>query len=198
MRRCSVIIGMLLVGSAANGEDAPGTATASETGADLSWRWDSAAAQDLERIHPHFPRFEISGPEGARFVFMHGWKTARLRRLDGRGKVVWTRSVWNFPTSAAALVLGGDTLYAALYNGSSSGCRVAAFDARSGALRWERPLQGLGFVAHSAYANRVQMRLTRRGLMIYGNEWRGRYVEMLDPADGRQLGHRLAGPWLGF
>lgn len=179
-----IALGMLLLGSVAN---------ASQTGADLSWRWDDAAARDIERIHP---RFEISGPDGARFVFLHGWKTSRLWRLDARGAVVWTRSVRGLPRSAAAMVIDGDTLYAALYNGAHSGCRVAAFDARSGALRWEKPLQGLGFVAHSAYMNRVQMQLTRQGLVVYGNEWRGRYVEMLSPADGQQLGHRLAGPWL--
>jgi hypothetical protein len=38
--------------------------------------------------------------------------------------------------------------------------------------------------------NRVQMRLALRGL-VYGKKWRGRYVEMLSPTDGRQIGHRL-------
>ena len=57
-------------------------------------------------------------------------------------------------------------------------------------------MQGLGFIAHSAYVNRVQMQLTPHGLVIYGKESRGRYVEILGPADGRQLGHRLVDPEL--
>jgi outer membrane protein assembly factor BamB len=184
MRCFAVIIGMLLLGRAAS---------ASETGADLSWRWDDAAARVAEDFHP---RFEVAAPDGGRFVFSSGWKRSRLRRVDPRGAVVWRRALRGLPTSAAAMVLDGDTLYAALYNGGFPGCRVAAFDARSGARRWEKPLQGLGFIAHSAYVNRVQMQLAPRGLVIYGKEWRGRYVEILDPADGRQLAHRLVDPEL--
>jgi len=161
-------------------------ATAAEGEADLAWRWDAAAARGLESIHP---RFEIRGPDGGRFVFSAGSKTSRLRRLDARGAVVWKQAIrWS---SAAAMVLDRDTLYAALYNGAASGCRVGAFDARSGAPRWEARLEGLGFVAHSAYENRVQMQLTPQGLAIYGKEWRGRYVEILSLADGRQLAHRV-------
>jgi outer membrane protein assembly factor BamB len=185
MRLSPVIIAMLLFGSVP-------AAAAGEPGVDLSWRWDEVAARNLDSFHPVF---EVSSPDGGRFVFSSGdWKPSRVRRLDSRGAVVWSRIIRGLPTRAAAMVLNGDTLYAALYNGSSSGCRVAAFDARSGARRWETQLEGVGFVAHSAYGNRVQMQLTPNGLVIYGNEWRGRYVEALDPAHGRQLGHRRLEP----
>jgi hypothetical protein len=182
MRGAGVIVAVLLLGP---------VATAAESGADLDWRWDDAAARALERLHP---RFEIRSPDGGRFVFSSGRKTSRLRRLDARGVVVWKQAIGGLWTDSAALVLDGDVLYAALYNGATSGCRVAAFDARSGAPRWETHLQGLGPVAHSAYGNRVQMQLTPHGLTVYGKEWRGRYVEILNPADGRQLGHRLVEP----
>jgi outer membrane protein assembly factor BamB len=185
LMRCSaVVVVMLLFGPAA---------TVAETGPDLSWRWDDAAARAAEDFHP---RFEISSADGGRFVFSSGSRASRMRRLDARGAVVWTRALRGLPTSAAAMVLDGETLYAALYNGGFPGCRVASLDARSGARRWETKLQGLGFIAHSAYVNRVQMQLTPHGLVIYGKESRGRYVEVLAPADGRQLGHRLVDPEL--
>jgi outer membrane protein assembly factor BamB len=193
-RSCAVIAGMgLLLFAAAAGAAPPAAGTGADLSSYLSWQWDDDAARAIERIHP---RFEISTPDGGRVVYVRGARTSRLRRLDARGAVVWSRPVPGWPSNSAAMVIDGDTVYAALYNGAHSGCQAAAFDARTGALRWEAPLEGLGFVAHSMYMNRVQVRLTQHGLAIYGKEWRGRYVELLDPADGRQLGHRVerAGP----
>jgi hypothetical protein len=92
----------------------------------------------------------------------------------------------------AVLLLDGDTLFAALYRASVSGCRVIALDARSGALRWETELEGVGPVAHSAYRTLVQMRLDPAGLVIYGNEFKGRYIEVLRRPTG---GSSAAGSW---
>jgi len=73
MRLSPVIIAMLLFGSVP-------AAAAGEPGVDLSWRWDEVAARNLDSFHPVF---EVSSPDGGRFVFSSGdWKPSRVRRLD--------------------------------------------------------------------------------------------------------------------
>jgi hypothetical protein len=88
----------------------------------------------------------------------------------------------------------GDMLYVALFPGATPGCRVVALRASSGARLWETRLHGVGFVAHSAYGNRAQMRLAPEGLVVYGLGFKGRYVEILRPADGSRIGYRFL-PW---
>src|SRR6476646_1493227 len=102
--RCSAAIFALLLFA--------GGASGAETGVDLSWRWDDAVARAAEDFHP---RFEVGAPDGGRFVFSSGSRASRMRRLDARGAVVWKRVIGGLPTSAAAMVLDGETLYAALY-----------------------------------------------------------------------------------
>jgi len=153
--------------------------------AGVTWRWNSALEDR--------PRFQVAGPERSRFVFSARPRPSQIRRLDARGGVVWRYAIPGLRPLDAVLLLEGDVLYAALYRGMTSGCRAIALDARTGTLLWDEPLRGLGPIAHSAYENRVQIDLQPAGLVIYGNEWRGRYIEVLRPADGRRIGHRLLG-----
>jgi outer membrane protein assembly factor BamB len=154
--------------------------------AGIVWRWD-AAREEL-------PQGQTAAPDGGRFVFSVRGRTSRLRRRDARGAALWTHAIGGLQPLDAVLLLEGDTLYAALYRGAASGCRVIALDAQTGALRWDTPLLGVGLVAHSAYGNRVQLALAPAGLVIYGKEWRGRYIEVLRLADGQRIGHRRLPP----
>jgi hypothetical protein len=143
-------------------------------------------------LEEHPPR-EVAAPDGSRLVFSARTRTSHIRRTGARGAIIWSHAIRGMQPLDAVLVLDGDTLFAALYRASVSGCRVIALDARSGALRWETELEGVGPVAHSAYRTLVQMRLDPAGLVIYGNEFKGRYIEVLRPADGRLVGRRFLG-----
>ena len=151
----------------------------------VAWQWDRA-------LEDH-PRREVAAPDGSRLVFSARTRTSHIRRTGARGAIIWSHAIRGMQPLDAVLLLDGDTLFAALYRASVSGCRVIALDARSGALRWETELEGVGPVAHSAYRTQVQMRLDPAGLVIYGNEFKGRYIEVLRPADGRLVGRRFLG-----
>jgi hypothetical protein len=87
------------------------------------------------------------------------------------------------------MVADASRIYAALYSGASTGCRVVALDAHTGAVVWDTELIGLGSVVHSKYATRVQVRLDADRLTVHGNESAGRYTEILDLVNGSRLHH---------
>lgn len=97
-----------------------------------------------------------------------------------------------------------DSFYFAQYSMASCGCRVIAFDTTSGATLWQKQLEAAGEIQHSAYSNRVTMRLAPdsptgaatnpsewHSLIITGSEGAGNYVEVLDTETGAELAHRV-------
>jgi outer membrane protein assembly factor BamB len=95
-----------------------------------------------------------------------------------------------------AVVVRGDALYVAKFNGISSGCTVVAYDLTTGKKAWEKALEGIGPVSHSKYRNRVAMAVEKHptadhfALVITGWEAFGRYVEVIDLGTGKQLAHK--------
>jgi hypothetical protein len=97
---------------------------------------------------------------------------------------------------ATPVVVRGDGLYVADFQGASSGCKVVAYDLTTGKKAWTKELEGLGPIDHSKYRNRVAMAVEKHptqnhfALVIVGWESAGRYVEVLDPVSGKQLAHK--------
>ena len=161
----------------------------------IEWRWDEAAASGSHEVH------EAAG--GRRFVFGptgapdgHGAGAAKSGELAIAAWRGDARPAWVFPipagtADAAALAKRAGRLYAALYRTSVSGCRVLALDADTGRRIWEVALQGVGPIHHSKYRNRVQLTFIQDRLVAFGDESAGRYVEVLDPGDGRLLSSRV-------
>jgi hypothetical protein len=86
----------------------------------------------------------------------------------------------------------GPILYYADFNPISDGCAVVAFDLKAGKQLWRTDLKALGPVSHSKYRNRVTLELVGRdAIRIFGEESEGRYVEFLDRASGRTVGHHV-------
>jgi outer membrane protein assembly factor BamB len=147
------------------------------------WRWDEAQAAGA--------RAEVAGSDGDRFMFTATPWHARLARLGARGRKRWRYPVPGSAPDGAALALGADTLFAALYDGGAPGCQVIALDARTGKLRWTTTLLGIGRMAHSKYSNQVQLELRDGRLVIYGKESAGRYIEVLSADDGHTVNNRM-------
>ena len=67
---------------------------------------------------------------------------------------------------------------------------LAAFDGASGKPLWTIHLDGIGPIAHSAYHNRVQMRIVDGHPTVFGSEAR-RYIEQRDAATGALVSQQL-------
>ncbi len=89
-----------------------------------------------------------------------------------------------------ALATDGERLFVADYIAIATGVIVSAIDPSSGARLWSTNLFGAGPVSHSKYRNSVQMAMVDRRLVVFGWESAGKYVEILDPASGADLGNR--------
>jgi outer membrane protein assembly factor BamB len=142
----------------------------------IGWEWEPDARED---------RNQIEGPAGDRYEFEAG-PEPRVTRTAPTG---WSTAVPHQPSLEAAMVADENRIYVALYSGASTGCRVVALDAHTGAIVWHTELIGLGSVGHSKYANRVQIWLGANRLTVHGNESAGRYTEIFDPANGSRLNH---------
>lgn len=88
---------------------------------------------------------------------------------------------------AAFIIVEQNRLFAGVYPENSTGCLVVAIDLISEDLLWEKPLKGLGSVGHSRYSNRVQLAFKEDQLIIYGWEAGGKYIEILDPENGKLI-----------
>lgn len=112
---------------------------------------------------------------------------------SGQGPVEW---YWDDGVTAqgAAISLRRDgKLYTAQFSQSATGCTVLAQDAVTGAVFWQRVLEGLGSVHHSKYSNAVQMQFVGERLAVFGKESAGSYIEVLDSASGTVLYQRVIG-----
>ena len=149
----------------------------------ISWQWDEDVAANTLKME-----------DGSRFVFtrISGSEMVELQRLRSTGTSIWIRHIVGLRANASVFIHHAGKLYAALYSDTATGCRVLALDADSGNVLWEVPLKGLGFLHHSKYSNRVQMRFIDDQLVIFGNESAGKYIEVLAPSNGRMLSHQPA------
>ncbi len=152
-----------------------------------AWQWDSVTP-DL------FPLADVVSA-GVRLSQVH---------VAGKDQVRLSNGTWVTVIDAAsdgelageALIVDHDRAFVASYNRISSGCALAAFSTANGAKLWSVNLDGIGPIAHSKYANRVQLKLVAGKPTVYGSESGGRYVEAREPATGNLVSNvKLASTW---
>lgn len=141
----------------------------------VAWQWDSAP--DL------FPRLDLTA--GAHVV------TLKRRKLVLRGPSWSVAVAAGHELSGAALAADGGRVFVAFYNQIASTCQLAGFDGASGKQLWSVELDGVGTVGHSAYFNRVQMRIVGGHPTVFGWEARARYIEQRDAESGARVSHQL-------
>jgi hypothetical protein len=149
--------------------------------AEIPWQWDRAP--DL------FPRIDLK--VGAHVVAVEkGKMKVRGPSWSAKIEVVGRAD----ETDGAALAVDGGRVFVAWYLRAASSCQLAAFDGASGKRLWAVGLEGVGPIGHSAYSNRVQLRIIDGHPTVFGNEWRKRYIEQRDAATGALVSHRLLPP----
>ncbi len=140
------------------------------------------------------PTLAVIGKDDlVRFVPAQGRRPARLQRVRFHRQLLWDRPLPGDLGDAATVLAdaGGGAVYLARYSAIASGAAIRAFDLGSGAERWAARVRGLGPIAHSQYANHVVLKRMRGGLVVFGNEAGGRYIEVFDAASGRMLSTRV-------
>lgn len=118
------------------------------------------------------------------YVFDEMANTAKLQfsYVSGEVKIIWEGK--NVFAETAFLYIEGNVLFAAIYSQGSTGCMILALNLETGKTIWERQLISLGSVGHSRYINKVQMILTDNKLVVFGWESGGKYIEVLETANG--------------
>lgn len=107
-----------------------------------------------------------------------------LVHTDPHGEIRWTAELSRPFVPTSSMVRAGDRLYATHHCAIASGASVSAVDRASGRVLWTTELEGLGPIGHDKYRNETRIALDPRGLVIYGNETQGQYIEILDPRTG--------------
>lgn len=83
-----------------------------------------------------------------------------------------------------------DVLYYPVFQPSSSGCQIAAYDLKNKKELWKKSVKGIGEVLHSAYSNLITLDVNDDVVIIHGHEGFGDYIEFLDTRTGKTLGHK--------
>jgi len=74
----------------------------------------------------------------------------------------------------------------------ATGCTLVAFDLKTKQQVWETHLKGIGPVGHSKWRNRINLKLTKDSVTVYGDEATQKYIESVSLESGELIYHRLA------
>jgi hypothetical protein len=137
----------------------------------------------LSKYHGESQIQLIDKPEGRWY--------ARTVRIARNGKQLLELS----SDKGAVFQIHKNVLFFPLYEGSSCGCTVVAYDLDTGKQLWKTELRAVGQVGHSVYSNSVRLEISRNGedevLLVTGQEAYGDYREILDIKTGEMLAHKI-------
>jgi len=111
----------------------------------------------------------------------------RVARVDAKGHVLWHRPplASTFVAGNDIVPVGGDLLIANFGRIDDSGVDVVRLDAKTGALRWETRVPGLG-VAHSKYYQAAYLEMRGTEVYVVSQGAFGSFFERLDLATGHR------------
>jgi hypothetical protein len=85
----------------------------------------------------------------------------------------------------------GNVIYLADFRGTSTGCKLLAFDLKERKSLWNTNLKGLGPVAHFEYSNSVEIETDADYVVVRGFEDKGTYAEKVDPKTGKTVASKV-------
>lgn len=153
----------------------------------ISWTWDPNVPSGNAAILDALPagRFTFHPVSGG---------AAEIRAERPAGVQIWSATISPGVADSASFALRDGRLYALLYRAHVTGATLWSLDATTGTRLFEVPLQGVGLLRHSKYANRAQLRLIGDSPVAFGDETGGRYVEARDATDGHLISHHMEQP----
>jgi len=100
------------------------------------------------------------------------------------------RVVYSFITHLHTVFdVSDEQLYFVRFHPLESGGAVVAVDLTTGLQRFETTLQALGMIDHSIFSTSFRIKRVGRSVIVYGQEPRGRYLEMFDVDTGKLTSH---------
>lgn len=87
---------------------------------------------------------------------------------------------------AVRAIIDENIIYLAHYHNIATGCRLSAYDIRTGKSVWRADVKQLN-VGHSEYYNLVYLSLLAGRLVLEANEAAGAYLQIFDPKTGARL-----------
>lgn len=146
------------------------------------WRWSDEENQLLRCLHAHLSDYEVRvtnpksewPPVPLRIEVYDG--DAEVYSFEGHDETVLTRI--------------GDVVFVAELSPIATGCAVVAFDLKQRKHLWRTVLKGNPPETHSKYRHQVILARDGNMLVVYGKESNGRYIEFLDAASGKIVGHK--------
>jgi hypothetical protein len=145
------------------------------------WRFSETKATLANCEKELLPDFEVERVRKGEF-----YTPINIRRKSD-GKIVYSPKRGH---DEVVFARRSNVLYVAEHGPISSGCSVVAVDLDSGAILWNTHLEGIGPIDHSKYRNRVNIELDGQGVVVFGNESSGCYVEVLNVRTGEQVAHK--------
>jgi outer membrane protein assembly factor BamB len=108
-----------------------------------------------------------------------------LAFYDKTGTMTWTAAP-DLRADALRVRRVGERFVIALYSPISTGTRLVAVDASAGTLLWRGNVESLP-IAHSEYANEVELRVAAGTALLLGHESSQELAEWFDTATGKRL-----------
>ena len=108
----------------------------------------------------------------------------KLRLLDPKGSLRWEGVSVRHDAARVARV--GHLLIIAGYSPIATGTELFAVDAKTGKPAWTAGVESLP-ISHSKYANRVQLEVTDKGILLIGRESSQEFAQLFDPSTGKRL-----------
>jgi hypothetical protein len=91
-----------------------------------------------------------------------------------------------------------DVLYLADHPLFGKECKLIAYDLKARKELWARPLRGYPrdpadlrlYHHHRWFSPRITIEVDDGAILVFGQDWGGRYIEYVDPRDGKTIGHK--------
>jgi hypothetical protein len=171
----------------ANPDEKDTVTTYQERADQTPWSWQEGKvglADSIKHLSPFQTEVICSKGNG------YGYNDLTIRITDETGEVCSFRGHWGTVFTRA-----GDTLFRAEFYPIATGCVVVAVDLKSGKDLWRSRLKGSSCPGHSMYRNEVVIETDGKVVIVHGNESYSRYIEFVDMATGKTLGHREFKNW---
>lgn len=139
-----------------------------------------------DRANAKYSAGQIAKPYRVRTTGKDGRDTLNIVISRGEDDLyAWTGH------SETVFAIADDVLYYSEHHPIATGCSVTAYDLKAGKQLWQTHLKGMGPIAHTKYRNRVNLAADAKAVRIFGLESAGGYVEFVDRATGKTVGHRV-------
>jgi hypothetical protein len=151
------------------------------------WRWSVNEASLLYCLDNCLSGYEI---QVVRPEKNDDWRDRYTVRILRNGQLLYS---FHAHGETVFTNIGG-VFFVCDFSPIATGCKLVAFDLEKQKELWRCALQGNPPSWHSKYRHQVNITKNSEGIVIYGKESNGRYIEIVDPKVGKSVYNRKLPP----